>query len=45
MNLYTSPCNQYCKVCVKGRNTLNGRYCTQLKKMVELAKEPPCINE
>ena len=33
---------EYCAVCPKGRNTVNGRYCTELKMKVEYATVPPC---
>lgn len=36
------PHRMNCKTCPYAVNSLNGRYCTQIKKYVEYTKTPPC---
>lgn len=40
-----SRSNETCQCCVAGVNALNGRYCTHLRRLVEHAKEPPCVEQ
>ena len=37
--------NPFCKSCKQSYNTLNGCYCTMLKRDVEHASEPPCSTQ